>query len=168
MIPVFSVIASRSNVGKTTALCSIIRELKSRGYKVATIKHHGHDFDIDKPGKDTWMHAEAGADIVAISSPYKIAIIERVEEEYTLDEVISKIENVDIIITEGYKWEDKPKVEIFRKEISNELFSKEEELIAMITDTPIDNKVPQFEFSEVKDFVDLIESKFLNNKDIIK
>lgn len=161
MIPVFSVIASKSNVGKTTALCSIIRELKSRGYKVATIKHHGHDFDMDHPGKDTWMHAEAGADIVAISSPKKIAIIEQVEEEYTLDEVISKIKNVDIIITEGYKWENKPKVEVFRKEISTNLFGKEEELIAMITDTLIDNKIPQFNFSEIKQLVDLIETKFL-------
>ena len=161
MIPVFSVIASKSNVGKTTALCSIIRELKSRGYKVATIKHHGHDFDIDHPGKDTWMHAEAGADIVAISSPKKIAIIEQVEEEYTLDEVISKIKNVDIIITEGYKWENKPKVEVFRKEISTNLFSKKEELIAMITDTLIDNSVPQFNFSEIKQLVDLVETRFL-------
>lgn len=168
MIPVFSVIASRSNVGKTTALCSIIKELKSRGYRVATIKHHGHDFDIDHPGKDTWMHAEAGADIVAISSPHKIAIIEQVEEEYTLDEVISKIENVDIIITEGYKRENKPKVEVFRKEISKDVFAKEEELIAMITDTHIDKKIPQFKFSEIINLVDLIEFKFLNNKDIIK
>jgi molybdopterin-guanine dinucleotide biosynthesis protein B len=163
MIPVFSVISSKSNVGKTTALCHIIRELKSRGYKVATIKHHGYDFDIDHPGKDTWMHANAGADIVAISSPNKIAIIEKVEKEYTLDEVISKIENVDIIITEGYKWENKPKVEVFRKEISKEVFSKAQELIAMITDTYIENDIPQFNFSEIKKLVDFIESKFLKN-----
>ena len=163
MIPVFSVIGSKSNVGKTTALCHIIKELKSRGYKVATIKHHGHDFDIDHPGKDTWMHADAGADIVAISSPNKIAIIEKVEKEYTLDEVISKIENVDIIITEGYKREEKPKVEVFRKEISKEVFSKTEDLIAMITDTYIENNIPQFSFSEIKKLVDLIETKFLKN-----
>ena len=102
MIPVFSVVGSKSNVGKTTVLCNIIRELKARGYRVATIKHDLHGFDIDHPGKDTWLHAEAGADIVSISSSKKMAIIEKLEEEYTLDEMIEKIKNVDIIITEGY------------------------------------------------------------------
>lgn len=161
MIPVFSVIASRSNVGKTTALCNIIRELKSRGYRVATIKHDVHGFDIDHPGKDTWLHAQAGADIVVISSAKKMAIIEKVEDEYSLDEVISKIKNVDIIITEGYKTEDKPKVEILRREISTEIFSKSDELFAIIADYPIDNDIPQFEFSEIKELVNLIESNFI-------
>lgn len=166
MIPVFSIVASKSKIGKTTALCSIIKELKFRGYKVGTIKHDVHDFDIDHPGKDTWMHAEAGSDVVAISSSKKMAIIEQVEEEYSLDEVISKIKDVDIIITEGYKFENKPKIEVFRKSIATELFSKEEELFAIITDTPIDNNAPQFDFSEIKYLVDLIEDKFLKDRSI--
>ena len=81
MIPVLSIVSSRSNIGKTTAICKIILELKSRGYRVATIKHHGHDFEIDKPGKDTFLHAEAGADIVVLSSPKKMALIEKRERE---------------------------------------------------------------------------------------
>lgn len=161
MIPVISIIASKSNVGKTTTLCEIIRELKSRAYRVATIKHDVHGFDIDHPGKDTWMHAQAGADIVAISSAKKIAIIEKIEEEYSLNEVISKIKNVDIIITEGYKYEDKPKIEILRKEISTSIFSKREQLIAIITDFKINNQVPQFNFSEIEELVDLIELNYL-------
>lgn len=161
MIPVISVIASRSNVGKTTALCDIIRELKSRDYRVATIKHDVHGFDIDHPGKDTWMHAEAGADIVAISSPNKMAIIEKVEEEYSLDQLISKIKNVDIIITEGYKSEDKPKIEVLRRKMSKDIFSKSDELFAIITDFPINLEIPQFNFFEIKKLVDLIESNFL-------
>jgi len=161
MIPAISIVAGQSNTGKTTVLCDIIKELKARGYRVCTIKHDVHGFEIDKPGKDTWKHAQAGADIVAISSPQKLAIIERVEEEYSLDDVIKKISNVDIIITEGYKLENKPKLEVFRKEVSEDLFSRDDELFAIITDTPLDKDIPQFGFTEIIQAVDLIESLFL-------
>lgn len=161
MIPVFSIISSNSNVGKTTVICSIIEELKFRGYKVATIKHDVHGFDIDHPGKDSWKHAEAGADTVVISSKEKIALIEKLETEYTLDEVISKIHNVDIIITEGYKNENKPKLEVYRKGISNIIHSKEKDLFAIITDIPLNMEVSQFNFNEIKDLVTLIEQIFL-------
>lgn len=161
MIPVISIVASKANVGKTTVLCKIIAEIKRRGYRLATIKHDVHGFEIDQPGKDTWLHAQAGADVVAISSFNKMAIIEKLESEYSLDQMIEKIENVDIIITEGYKTENKPKLEVFRKDISNELYSKEEELFGIITDTPLDIKVPQFDFLQIDKVVDLIEDKFL-------
>ncbi|HOE57494.1 MAG TPA: molybdopterin-guanine dinucleotide biosynthesis protein B [Bacillota bacterium] len=163
MIPVFSIVANGSKVGKTTLLCRIVEELKSRGYRVCTVKHDVHGFEIDHPGKDTWKHAQAGADIVVISSPKKIAMIEHLNSEYTLDEVLSKINNVDIIITEGFKQENKPKLEIFRKEVSKEIFSKDEDLFAIVTDTPIKKEIPQFDFSEIKEIVELIENKFLKN-----
>ena len=161
MIPVFSIIGSKSNTGKTTILCKIIKELKNRGYRVATIKHHMGDFEIDYPEKDTWKHSQAGSDIVVISSPVKIAKIEKVREEYKLDDIISKIENVDIIITEGYKKENKPKLEVIRKEISLSLISKESELFGIVTDFPLENQIPQFNFEQVKEIVNLIEEKFL-------
>lgn len=162
MIPVFSIVGSESGVGKTTVLCEIIGELKQRGYKVATIKHHHRgDFEIDKPGKDTWKHAQAGADVVVISSEVKIAKIEKLEEECSLDDIVKDIKNVDIIITEGYKGENKPKLEVIRREISEKLYSKGEELFCIVTDFSLENKVPQFDFGEIKEIVDLIEKKFL-------
>lgn len=162
MIPVFSIVGSESGVGKTTVLCELIGELKKRGYKVATIKHHHRgNFEIDKPGKDTWKHAQAGADVVVISSEVKIAKIEKLEEECRLDDIVKDIKNVDIIITEGYKDENKPKLEVIRKEISEKLYSKDEELFCIVTDFLLENKVPQFDFGEIKEIVDLIEKKFL-------
>lgn len=161
MIPVFSVVGSKSNVGKTTVLCNIIKELKIRGYRVATIKHHMSDFDIDHQGKDTWLHSQAGADIVSISSPKKMAIIEKLEEEYPLDEMVDKIKNVDIIITEGYKDGDKPKLEVFRKEIAEGLNSKDEDLFGIVTNEIFDKDIPQFDFDQIDRLVDLIENKFL-------
>lgn len=164
MIPVFSVVGSKSNVGKTTVLCNIIRELKARGYRVATIKHDVHGFDIDHPGKDTWLHAEAGADIVSISSSKKMAIIEKVEEEYSLDEMIKKIKGVDIIISEGYKYGDKAKLEVFRKEVAEELNSKDEDLFGIVTNKKFDKDIPQFDFDQIDKLVDLIEDKFLREE----
>ncbi len=148
-------------MGKTTLLCKIIRELKIRGYRVATIKHDVHGFDIDHPGKDTWLHAEAGADVVAISSSKKMAMIEKLEEEYSLDEMVEKIKNVDIIITEGYKDGDKPKLEVFREALGQGLNSRDEDLFAIVSDKKFHKDLPQFDFEEVEGLVDLIEKKFL-------
>ena len=161
MIPVFSIVGKNSNTGKTTVLCNIIKELKSRGYRVATIKHDVHGFDIDHPGKDTWKHGQAGSDIVMISSPEKFAMIEKVQVEYTLDEILEKISNVDIIITEGYKRENKPKLEVYRKEAADELLCEDDELFGIVTDVEFDKDIPQFSFDQVKEVVDLIEGKLL-------
>lgn len=161
MIPVFSIVGSRSNVGKTKVICDIIMELKERGYRVGTIKHDVHGFEIDHPGKDTWLHSQAGADLVSISSKNKMAIIEKLEEEYTLDEMIEKIDNVDIIITEGYKSEKRLKLEVFRKEVADHLISKDEELFAIVTDKNFNKDIPQFDFKETSKLVDLIEDRFL-------
>lgn len=152
----------KSNVGKTTHLEKVISEIKRRGYKVATIKHDVHGFEIDVPGKDTWRHAQAGADSVVISSPNKIALIEKVAREKTLDEIAKKLQNnVDIIITEGYKRDNKPKVEIVRRERSTEPICDPNELIALVTDCDIEMDVPKFTFHQVKELVDLIEEKFI-------
>jgi predicted GTPase len=72
-VPVISVVG-RSGVGKTTALVPVIAEIKRRGYRLGVVKHHVHDFEIDQPGKDSWRHAQAGADAVALSAPSKMAL----------------------------------------------------------------------------------------------
>lgn len=156
MIPIISVVG-KSNSGKTTLLEKLVRELKLRGYKVATVKHDVHSFDIDIPGKDTWHHAQAGADVVVISSPQKFAMIARVEEELDLDQVCALISGVDLIITEGYKGVKKPKIEVFRKGIYDELLSSPEELIALATDVEFDLGVPCYGLDDAPGLVDRIE-----------
>lgn len=160
MIPVISIVGRNSNVGKTTVVCEVLKELKKRGFRVATIKHDSKGFDIDHPGKDTWKHSQAGADIVIISSPKKYAYMENPLTEYTIDEIVDKIKNVDIIITEGYKNEDKPKIEIFRKGISKEPFELGSNTFAIVTDTKLEYKIPQFQFNEVESLVSLIVRDF--------
>jgi len=129
MIPILSVVG-KSNVGKTTLVEKLLQELKARNYRVATVKHDVHGFNIDIPGKDTWRHGEAGADVVIISSPTKMAMIKKVDKEMTLDEIAGAIEGVDLIMTEGYKRGNKPKIEVFRQGVYDDILCSKEELIA--------------------------------------
>jgi molybdopterin-guanine dinucleotide biosynthesis protein MobB len=161
LTPVISVVG-KSDMGKTTLLERLIPELKSRGYRIAVIKHDAHSFEIDHPGKDTWRHAKAGADVVVISSPAKVAMICKVKEEKKLDEVVAMIQDVDLIITEGYKRGNKPKIEVFRKaKGEKELLCQPEELIAIASDTSFDIGVPVFSLDDVSGIALLIENKFL-------
>ncbi|MFQ6001600.1 MAG: molybdopterin-guanine dinucleotide biosynthesis protein B [Anaerolineae bacterium] len=160
MIPIISVVG-KSEVGKTTLLEKLIAELKRRGYRLGTIKHDTHGFEIDKPGKDSWRHAQAGSDAVLISSPEKLALIKRVDRERSLDELLAYLGDVDLVLTEGYKSGDKPKIEVSRQARGQELLCHEEELLALVTDQPFDLDVPQFEHGDVAGLADLIEKEYL-------
>lgn len=160
MVPIVSIVG-KSETGKTTLLEKLIPELKRRGYRVATVKHDSHGFDIDRPGKDTWRHAEAGSDNVIISSPRKLAMIKRLEREMTLDEIAAFVTDVDIILTEGYKRGDKPKIEVSRQARSSELLCTKEELVAIVADQPFDLDVPQFALEDAVGIVDVLEERFL-------
>jgi molybdopterin-guanine dinucleotide biosynthesis adapter protein len=161
-VPVVSLVGS-SGVGKTTALVPIIRELKRRGYRVGTVKHYAHGFDVDKPGKDSWRHAQAGSDAVAIAGSDKLAVIRQLEAELSLDEIIALLGDVDIVLTEGYKRGDRPKLEVSRKEKGTELLCRADELIGILADYPIDLPVPQFALDDARGVVDLLEELYLGD-----
>ncbi|MBO8169216.1 MAG: molybdopterin-guanine dinucleotide biosynthesis protein B [Thermoanaerobacteraceae bacterium] len=161
MIPVISVVG-KSGSGKTTLLEKLIPEIKKRGYKVATIKHDAHRFEMDKPGKDTYRHFHAGADAIMISSREKMAMIARTYgEEMALDDLVKKLPPVDIVLTEGYKSGDKPKIEVHRKELNRGLLCTADELICVATDEPLDIDAPCIDINDAVSIVDLIEEKFL-------
>lgn len=148
MPPVISVVGC-SDAGKTTLLEKLIPELRRRGLKVAVIKHDVHGFDLDVPGKDTWRLGRAGADVVAISSPDKVAIIERVEAELSLNTLAERLAGVDLILTEGYKRGNKPKIEVHRAELGRELLcGPEDNLLAVASDEPLEAGVPVFDLND--------------------
>lgn len=161
-IPIVSIVG-KSNAGKTTLLEKIIPELVKRGYRVATIKHNLHGFDIDHEGKDSYRHKKAGAHTTVISSPCQIALIEDVGHDYTLDEIRGEyIKGADIILTEGYKGNPFPKIEVYRAELNNEpLCKKDDNLLAFASDTKLNIDVPCFDINDTPNIVDLIESTFL-------
>jgi molybdopterin-guanine dinucleotide biosynthesis protein B len=162
MIPVVSIVG-KSNAGKTTLIEKIIAELVRRGYRVATIKHDVHGFDIDHEGKDSWRHKKAGAHTVVISSPWKIAVVEDVDRDHEIGEIRDRyIRDVDVILSEGYKRNSFPKIEVFRAELKRELLCRREDnLIAVASDQPLDAGVPCVDLNDAVAIVDIIEEKFL-------
>lgn len=163
-IPIISIIG-KSKSGKTTLLEKLIAELKRRGYRVATIKHHSHPgFDIDKPGKDSWRHAQAGSDHVIVAAPDKLASYRLLERELTLDEVAANVRDVDIILTEGYKRSGKPALEVVRAANSTEILGDKNQRFALAADIPLDLGVPRFELDDAAGIVDLIMDRFLEPK----
>ena len=158
--PVISIVGS-SGVGKTTLLEKLIPELAGRGFKVGTIKHDVHGFEMDKPGKDSWRHKHAGASATVISSPYQIGMVMDVEHDHKPDELLFYFNGMDIILTEGYKRGDHPKMEIFRTEIINEpLCKNDKSLLALITDSDVDFNVPVFSSGAVEQVADFLIKHF--------
>ena len=152
-IPVLSIVGS-SGTGKTTLMEKLIPEFKSRGFKVGTIKHHIHGFEMDKPGKDSWRHKQAGADVSMISSPDQIGIVMDVVYDHKPDELLQFFNNVDIILTEGYKTGDNFKIEIIRPDKKDlpvkPLCTGDERLLAVISDFNIDTDVPKFSTEDIE------------------
>ena len=135
MSKVVNIVGSSSNVGKTYLLEGLIKELKIRGYSIATIKHDVHGFDIDKKGKDTYKHREAGSETVIISSKNRFAMIKELEEETELNDIIKMVKDKDIILIEGYKKSNLRKIEVFRKGVSERVITPKNKLIAIASDT---------------------------------
>ena len=159
-VPVISIVG-KSGVGKTTALERVIREIKQRGYRVGTVKHDTHGFEMDKPGKDSWRHAQAGSDAVVVSGPRKMALIRKTDEEVPLEEIVELMGDIDLVITEGYKRGDKPKIEVSRLERGSELLCQPEELIGIMADYPVNMPVPIFALEDAAGVVDLLEQLYL-------
>jgi len=162
MIPIVTIVG-KSDSGKTTLVEKIVPELIRRGYRVTTVKHDLHGFEIDRQGKDSWRHKQAGAQGVIISSPQKIALIRDVDKDMSLEELRDAFGgNADLILAEGFKKDIQPKIEVFRKEEHQELLCTEEDnLVAIASNRPFDIGVPCLDIDDVKGIVDLIESKFL-------
>ena len=171
MIPIISIVG-KSNSGKTTLIEKLVPELKQRGLKVGTIKHDVHGFELDQEGKDTWRHAQAGVDTVVISSPQKAACIKQVDIELTLDELVCQfLADMDVVLTEGYKRQDKPKIEIYRAELGEEpLCADDKTLIAVVSDTQTQLDVPHFGIQDAGQLADFIIKRFrsIGRKDAVQ
>lgn len=146
-IPVYSLVAF-SGTGKTTYLEALIRCLRQTGLRVGVIKHDGHDFEADTPGKDSYRFAEAGAVVTAVSSSTKTMWTEY--RPLTPEEVAARMTDVDLILTEGYKTGPFPKVALFRAGSGKPLAVPLADCAAVVTDTPLAADCPQFEWNDVQ------------------
>jgi molybdopterin-guanine dinucleotide biosynthesis protein B len=160
-IPVISIVG-RAKTGKTTFIERLIPVLMEKGINVAVIKHHLHDFEFDIPGKDTYRHKKAGAKTVILSSPGKIAMVKDTERDLSIDEIVYKyIDDVDLLITEGYKREDMPKIEVYPKQDGvKPVCINDGNLAAVITDIPFVSHVPVFQRDDTESVANFIISRF--------
>jgi molybdopterin-guanine dinucleotide biosynthesis protein B len=159
--PIVSIVG-KSNSGKTTLIERILPVLKARGYRIGTIKHTGHDFDIDHRGKDSHRHKTAGADAVMVAGPGRIALFKDVAAP-DLDDLVGYFKDLDLIFTEGYKRAGKPKIEICRAARSTvPLCLADPNLVAMVTDIDIAGiTAPVFAPDDIQGLADFIEDRFL-------
>jgi molybdopterin-guanine dinucleotide biosynthesis protein B len=162
MIPIVCIVG-KSNSGKTTLIEKLVPELLRRSYRVATIKHDVHGFEVDQEGKDSWRHKRAGAHTVVISSPTKLALIRDVDHDASLAEVRDQyIREVDLVLAEGFKKNNQPKIEVFRKEMHRDLLcTNDDTLVAIASNQAFEVGVPCFNLEDIRGLADLIEERFL-------
>lgn len=159
MIPAVSFVGY-SGSGKTTLLCKVVSHFKQKGYRVGTLKHDAHRFEMDHPGKDTWKHAQAGADIVAISSREKFAMIEKREQEYSISQILEKIQGVDIILIEGYKQDLPPKILVIGEPEHVSLIDELPDVVAVATRLELPSlPIPVFSIDDVQGIAEFIAEK---------
>lgn len=150
------------NSGKTTLTEKLVAEFVRRGWKVSTVKHAHHDFDIDKPGADSFRHRQAGATEVAIASGKRWALMHelRGEDEPTLEAILARLAPCDIVLVEGYKREAHNKIETRRLEASDRapLAANDPHIVAIAADFAVPGEsLPVFDLDDVKSIADFIE-----------
>jgi molybdopterin-guanine dinucleotide biosynthesis protein B len=107
-----------SGSGKTTLLTALIPLLRGAGLRISTVKHTHHNFDLDRPGKDSYRHRQAGAHEVLITSGQRWALLHELDgPEPDLSEILAKLEPVDLVLIEGYKMGPYPKLEVYRRSL---------------------------------------------------
>jgi len=156
-------LAGWSGSGKTTLITKVIPVLLGRGLKVATVKHAHHEFDIDRPGKDSWLHREAGASEVAVVSSRRWAVIHelRGEAEPPLAEILAKLGPADLVIVEGFKRYAHPKLEIYRAAIGKPLLYPEDDcIVAIATDSPLPQaQLPVLRLDDIEGIANVLEAE---------
>ena len=155
-------IAGWSGAGKTTLLTRVIPCLIARGLRVSTIKHAHHAFDVDLPGKDSHTHRAAGATEVLVSSATRWALMHemRGESEMTLDALLAKLSQIDLVLVEGFKTQPHPKLEVFRAVVGKPLLHPDDtNIVAIASDGPVEASVRVIALDDIEAVADLLVEK---------
>jgi molybdopterin-guanine dinucleotide biosynthesis protein B len=157
-------IVGKSGSGKTTLIEKLIPELRRRGHRIGTIKHAAHGIQVDREGKDSWRHRQAGADTVVVATADTIAMVKNTSG-VELNSLERYFDDVDLIITEGFKREDRPKIEVFRSGAHDTpLCGDDPQLFAFVTDSDFKPEVPILGLEDIEKLADLIEQKFIPSR----
>lgn len=160
MPPVIAFVG-KPDCGKTTLLEKLIPELNRRGLKIGTIKHHVHAFEMDREGKDTWRHKQAGARVVALSSPTGLGVIRDTDHDPAVPELLDRyFSEVDLVLAEGYKHTDLPKIEVFRSTVhATPLPDRDATWLALVSDRRPEGDLPWFGLDEIAGLADFLVAR---------
>lgn len=159
-VPTFG-IAGYKNAGKTTLVVDLVRELKGRGWRVGTLKHAHHDFDIDQPGKDSYEHRAAGACEVIVASDRRVAHIRELDsaaDEPGLAALVARMSHVDLVLVEGWKSGTHPRLELRREAApAPRIANGAPGVVAIVSDVPLAGEtLPVLRRSDVPAIADFI------------
>ncbi len=143
-----------SGSGKTTLIERMVPLLKGRGLKVGVLKHDSHQFEMDREGKDTWRYGQAGAEVVAISSPRQAAMLEF--RALDLDQMLDRFREVDLILVEGYKTSSLPRIEVHRTATGKPPAEQPDKLAALVTDATMVIDIPHFDLNDAKGVTEFV------------
>ena len=152
-------LAGWSGSGKTTLLAALIPELVGRGVTVSTLKHAHHEFDIDQPGKDSWVHRQAGASEVMVASSRRFALMHELRDapEPSLGELVSRMAPVDLLLIEGFKREPHPKLEVHRPSVGKPfLYPDDPHIVAITSDAALTAPLPVLPLADAAAIADFI------------
>ena len=163
-------LAGWSGAGKTTLLSRVIPHLLAQGLRVSVIKHAHHSFDVDVPGKDSWMHREAGAAEVLISSGKRWALMHELRgaSEPRLPELLAKLSRVDLVVVEGFKSEPHRKIEVHR--IANGkamLFPGDPAIVGIASDASVETTLPVVHLDDIPAIAAMMQRSAIPVEDVL-
>jgi molybdopterin-guanine dinucleotide biosynthesis protein B len=162
--PILAIIG-KSGSGKTTLIEKLLKILTARGHTIATIKHDAHRIEIDKKGKDSWRHREAGAAAVALVSSGLLFFTKKLKTPLSLSEVRDAYlaDGYDLILAEGFKRDRFEKIAVIRDEDDTSFIDiADETIIAVVTMRPLSTEKPMFATDDAAAVADFIERRFLS------
>jgi len=161
---------ARSGTGKTTLVESLIGEMRRRGFRVGALKHDAHRFEIDRPGKDSARFTAAGAEVMVLVSDDTVAMVKKPARPVSLKQVLGEcFSDLDLVLVEGYKTSNLPKIEIHRHELNQSLLCRGEysdpHLLAVASDRPAagpkELDVPVLDLNDPAAIAEIIEQSLL-------
>ncbi len=155
-------VAGWKNAGKTGLMERLVSEITSRGVTVSTVKHAHHNFDVDQDGKDSYRHRNAGAKEVLLASRTRFALMHemRGDEEPPLSELLARLSPVDLVLVEGYKRDQHPKIEAHRSATGNPLIAPDDPTVrAIASDVPLDLDRRVFDLNDTTSIADFVLSE---------
>jgi molybdopterin-guanine dinucleotide biosynthesis protein B len=163
-------LAGWSGAGKTTLLTKLIPHFMAQGLRVSVLKHAHHEFDVDVPGKDSWVHRQSGAVEVLVSSSRRWALMHELRgaAEPKLPELLAKMSRVDLVIAEGFKSESHRKIEIYRAANGKPvLFPDDAGIVGIATDTTLETSLPIAHLDDIQAIANMIEASAVGIEEML-